>query len=133
MIECHWIQVVHSSNLRKPHELGLVGFSIPFWQGGLVPRLATVCYLCPTICRYSTKRYLLRRTARKMESQTKRFTSFPMEGRGRRQLQNNIKFDRTQAKRQCAIETGTAFLRKNRCYKNQTRSATSWKPALVSS
>lgn len=61
------------------------------------------------------------------------FTSFPMEGRGRRQLQNNIKFDRTQAKRQCPIETGTAFLRKNRCYKNQTRSATSWKPALVSS
>ena len=30
------------------------GFFIPFWQGGLIPRLATFCYLNPTICKYSS-------------------------------------------------------------------------------
>ena len=34
------------------------GFSIPFCQGGLIPRLATAYYLHSTICKYSRQLYL---------------------------------------------------------------------------
>ena len=34
------------------------GFSIPFWQGGLIPRLTTAYYFCSAICKYSKQLYL---------------------------------------------------------------------------
>ena len=33
---------VPSARKRKPQQLALLGLSIPFWEGGLCPRLATV-------------------------------------------------------------------------------------------
>lgn len=39
---------------ESPRSSDLRGLSLPFWVGGLGPRLATSFYPRPTICRYSS-------------------------------------------------------------------------------